>query len=401
MYRTLLLLAPAVCLLSQPSHGAEWKFDPTVQLKAGYNDNINLTPDNEVDSTEITLTPSAQFGVETPRSGLSGVARFDFRRFPQESNLDDNNARLGIRSFYAMDRSRVGLDADLIKDTTLDSQLDETGLVLDRTDRLERSLSPNFTWMFGERSRLEASYTLRDVNYDDSADGFSDFTSHSGQLSLVRTLSERTSASITAGHRFTDSSNNIESLFSYLQGGASIRFSETLSVSLSAGIRRTETRFPEVIPIFFGPFFLGTVDTGRTTERSEWGSVFGASIDKQFERGQATLSTSRNVDNTVSGIQVEVFQVNGRYLRHFSPTLSGALDLGWYDSQSTDAGSRAFNRRYWTVEPHLDWDFAQFWRLSATYRLREQEFESSGDNATQNSAYLTLTYRWPRIAISR
>jgi hypothetical protein len=43
----------------------------------------------------------------------------------------------------------------------------------------------------------------------------------------------------------------------------------------------------------------------------------------------------------------------------------------------------------------------KFWSLSGSYRYRKQTFNDIKDDATQNAAYLTLTYRWPRIAVSR
>ena len=100
---------------------AEWKIDPTIQFRAGYNDNITLSIDDEASSAEATLSPSAVFSVETPESGLSGNLRFDFRRFEDDSNLDDNNVRFLTSSYHRMERSELGLDVDFIKDTTLDS----------------------------------------------------------------------------------------------------------------------------------------------------------------------------------------------------------------------------------------------------------------------------------------
>ena len=104
----LLLLSASV------AHSAEWKVEPTVGFKAGYNDNIRLTIDDEISSAEATLSPSAVFSVETPESGLSGDLRFDFKRFEEESDFNEDNVRFNMNSFHRMERSQVGLKASII-----------------------------------------------------------------------------------------------------------------------------------------------------------------------------------------------------------------------------------------------------------------------------------------------
>jgi len=105
---TILLLAACAAAVD----AAEWKIDPTIQFRAGYNDNIRMDIDDETSSAEARLSPSAIFSVETPESGLFGDLRFDFRRFKDDSNLDDNNVRFLTSSYHRMERSELGLDLD-------------------------------------------------------------------------------------------------------------------------------------------------------------------------------------------------------------------------------------------------------------------------------------------------
>ena len=88
-------------------------------------------------------------------------------------------------------------------------------------------------------------------------------------------------------------------------------------------------------------------------------------------------------------------------LYRFSETLSGDLNLEFYKSETNNNARNDLNRNYYQVEPKFNWDFRQFWRISGSYRYRKQTFDNTGDDATQNAAYLTLTYQWPRIAVSR
>ena len=386
---------PAVC------SAAEWKIDPTIRLRTGYNDNIRINIDNELSSSEVTLIPSAVFSVKTPRSGLSGNLRFDFRRFLEEDNLNDNNVRFEVDSFYKMERSEVGFDVDLIRDTTLDSQLEETGLVFDRVNRLLKRANPTWTYNLSDRTSLETGYTFTDVDYEKADTGFVDYTSHNAQLSLKRVINERTFATVTLGSSLTDNDNDVRSIYSYLQGGANYQFNDTFSGSLFVGVRRTTSEFKQQIPIFAGGAFVGFAPISNNIENTNWGGVFNGSLTKRFERGSTSISVSRDITNTISGVLFEVTRLNWTNNYKFSETLSADLNIALYSSKDDSDLATSEDREYYDVNPRLNWDIAQFWRISASYRYRNQTFDRSNRDATQNVANLTLTYRWPRIAVSR
>ena len=395
---TLLLAACAASV-----DAAEWKIDPTIRFRAGYNDNIRMSIDDEISSAEATLSPSALFSVATPESGLSGDLRFDFRRFEDDSNLDDNNVRFLTSSYHRMERSELGLDVDFIKDTTLDSQLENTGLVFDRVTRYRINVGPNWTYNLDERTNARFSYKYSDVRYNNTDTGFVNFHVNSGQASLQRTLNERAVASITLSYNQTSNDNQVDTNNTNLQGGGSYRFSETLSASLFAGVRSTEADFSQTtqIPIFSGDTIIGFVPLNENVSRSDWGYTFSGSLTKDFLRGQTGVSASRDVSFDVNGIPIEVTRLNWNNLYRFSETLSGNLDLDFYRSETSNNARNNLNRDYYTLEPKFNWDFRQFWTISGSYRYRKQTFDNTGDDATQNAAYLTLIYQWPRIAVSR
>jgi len=395
----LLLLAGSTSSL----FAAEWKIDPTISLRAGYNDNITLRTNDEVSSPEAVLSPSARFSVETPTSGASGILRFDFKRYTEESDLNDNNVRFLTETFHQMERSRIGLDLDFIKDTTLDSQLEDTGLVFDRVNRKSFLASPNWSYSFNPRTSVQASYSYNKVNYDNTKDtAFVNFTVNSGQLSLNRVLSERSTGSLTLYRTRSDNDNDVTSTNSGVQAGADYRFSETLSVSAFAGYRYTQVDFSQtsLIPIFSGPILIGFQPVSSDTSRSDSGSTFSASVTKSFLRGETTLSASRDISNDINGTPIEVNRLSSLNHYNFSETFSGDLNLEYYKSNVSDISNNS-DRKYLQAEPRINWQFQRFWRLSGSYRYRKQTFDNSGDDAVQNAAYLTLTYLWPRIAVSR
>ncbi len=385
------------------THAAEWKIDPRVELRAGYNDNIRLNVDDELSSPEIILNPATLFSYETPTSGVSGDLEFRVRRYTDESDLNDEIGRLGIASFRQLERSRLGFNADVIKDTTLDSQLEETGVVFDRVDRWRAGLNPTWEYSLGERTSMELGYTYTTVNYDNNSDSnFADYTSHSGQFGLSRVLSERATGRISASYQFTDNDANIESTYSALQGGADYRFSETLTGSLFAGIRRSEVKATSntFIPVLDENNNIIFVPVSDGTQDDDLGYIFSATLQKDFLRGNTSFTARRDISNNVSGIPLQVTRVGWNSLYRFTEILSGELNLGYFETETANGvGNR--DRNYILVQPTFNWAFRQFWTLSGSYRYRKQTFDASNDDAVQNAAYLTLRYDWPRIAISR
>lgn len=400
--KTLTVMLLTACAAG--AEAAEWKIDPTLEFNAGYNDNVRQTIDDKTSSAEATFSPSSKFSVETAESGLSGDLRFDFRRFEEDSDLDDNNVRLLINSFHRMERSEIGLDAGLIKDTTLDSQLENTGLIFNRETRYSVYAGPNWAYKLNERTTASFSYKYRDVQYDNTGEnGFVDFNTHSGQASLNRIVNERATASVILSYSKNDNDNDVKTNNTNLQTGGSYQISETLSTSMFAGVRHTEADFSQdsLIPIFSGDTIIGFVPLTQDVSRSDWGYTFNGSLSKAFLRGQTSLSASRDISNDANGIPIEVTRANWSNLYRFTEILSVNLNIGISNSQSGNSAGTKLSRDYYTIEPGFNWNLEKFWSISGSYRYRKQTFDNTSDDATQNAAYLTLTYQWPRIAVSR
>ncbi len=394
-----LLLVSVTSLAS----AAEWKIDPTVKLKVGYNDNIRMGADDELSSPVVILSPSATFSVATPRSGTRGDLRVNFRRFTEESDLDDDNIYFRTHTYHRLERSTLGLDADFVRDTTLDSQLDDTGVVLGRVKRHRYNLGPSWTWNYDERTNLLFGYDYSNVKYEGgSSSGFVDFHTNTFRTSMQHALNERTTVSTTLSYRRTSNDNKVDTTNTNLQAGGSYRFSETLSANLFGGLRHTRAEFSQnsQVPIFDGDTIIGFRPVRSDESQSDWGYTFSGGVDKSFLRGRSSLSASRSINNSINGVPIEVTRAGLKNLYRFSETWSTELNLAAYRSQ-TSADARNGNRKYYQVEPKVNWQFRQFWRLSGSYRYRKQTFDNTGDDATQNVAYLTLTYLWPRIAVSR
>ncbi|HHH44241.1 MAG TPA: hypothetical protein ENK49_08895, partial [Gammaproteobacteria bacterium] len=387
-----LLILP---LLSTGSaHSAEWKIEPAVAVRAGYNDNLRLNIDDEISTVETALSPSTVFSVTTPESGLSGGLLFNFRRFEKDSNLDENNVTFDMNAFHRMERSQVGLNASIVKDSTLDSQLEDTGVVFDRVRRVQISGGPNWTYGITERTQASLGYGYTDVRYLNADEtGFTDFTAHNFQAGLSRIISERTTTSITLLHTRNDNDNGVKSNTTNLQGGLSYQFSETLSASISAGVRRTETDASRntLVPIFAGDTIIGFVPLAQDVSNSSSGYTFNGNMRKKFLRGETGLTASRNISNSTNGVPIEVTRLGWNNEYRFTELLSASLSVSLYSSKTDSSVTSSLNRDYYEIRPGVSWRLREFWDISASYNYKKQTFDNTSDDAVQNAAYLTLS----------
>ncbi len=187
-----------------------------------------------------------------------------------------------------------------------------------------------------------------------------------------------------------------------MQAGANYQFSETLSGSIFAGIRRSEIKATRntFIRVLDENNNLILVPVSSGTQDDDFGYTFSGTVQRSFVRGDISLSATRDIRSTVSGIPLQVTRLGWDNLYRFTEILSGELKLSYYQSEAAN-GVGSQDRNYYQVEPRFSWRLREFWTLSGSYSYRKQTYDASNDDAVQNAAYLTLRYDWPRIAVSR
>lgn len=420
---TLLLLLGAAAL---PLSAAEWAFEPGVEGRYRYDDNLRLQRQDEVDVHEGALRAWADFSRRTARSELTGVLEVTERRF-DEDGLDTTDGRFDLLSFYNLSpRQRVSLDFNLIKDTTLDSLLEETGIVFDRTDRTRATLTPGWQYSWDEKTQLSASLGLTDVDYDDEGarTGLGDYRNYSLNLSATRNFTPQTRIILAAGaSRFERDDDTIESDNQQLTLGVEHQYSARINLSGSLGARRTETTLRQgafVCPAgfdrtdFFEFLFTGApcidrstgatsnlVQTTFTRDSGSTGFVGNFNAGYDLERGRLSLNASRSVQpNAFSGTTVTDSLV-AAFEHRFSERLQADIRVQWTRSEDSSDNDLRLDQSFIRVTPGLRWRLTRDWSFRASYRYTEQSRENTDEDATGNAVTLSLSYQWQKMAVSR
>ena len=129
--------------------------------------------------------------------------------------------------------------------------------------------------------------------------------------------------------------------------------------------------------------------------------MFNADLRYELETGDLSAQASRSITPYTNGglILNERFGLMARH--RFSSRLQATLALDWYRSQNTSDFSANLDRTTTSLRPALLWKLDRDWSLSGGYRYFRQEYEGRIRAANSNAVDLTLSYNWPRYAISR
>ena len=394
-------------LAASPSEAAEWSMEPSVDLRTEYNDNINFTSAPHPSVWGVILSPDVKFSGTTEAFNVTGGLRFNFNRYFGEQGLDTNDHILILRSSYKGERDVLGFNVESVEDSTLVSELSDTGVVLARDQRHRLSANPSWSRSLTERTTFTASYTYTDVNYANNvATGLIDYRDQTATVGLSYRPGERDLATLTGYYDRYETSPGMFRANTYgIEVGYDRAFSETLHGSLAVGTRTTRgTSTTQALvcdgPILAGICFGNVTTIQSVTKTNSTGYIFAANVDKQWETAKLSGSLSRAISPSGVGTLVQTDHLGVTWTRQWSPTVSSSVAAGMYRSQYGQ-NVTGNNNNYYAIEPGVSWRLTEWWTLSGGYSYRSAKYEGSQAHTSANIAYLVLSYAWPKLSWSR
>lgn len=398
------ILCVGLAFAALPAWCAEWSAEPSVTLREEYNDNFLLTtlPHNAVWGT--ILTPSLKLSRRSEVSETSVSARLNFNRYAGERDLDRNDQYYKLNSSYKSERNIWAGDFSYTRDSTLFSELDETGIVQTRAQRNRLSLAPSWTRMLSERNSLRLGYQIDRVSYDSNSAGLIDYRNQSVDAGWLHQFSPKdlvTLALFYSTFQTANDSNKANTIG--LQGGLTHDFSETMQGSIVLGVRSIKstvkglsTQLVEILPGFFLPVLVP--QTLNTTDRA---TVLNARLEKRFETVTINGSVSREQSPTGNGSLVETDRLRIGVSRRVTENLTASANGNVYHSRYIGNAVNAADRKYYELALNLNWRMTERWRVESGYRYARLEYQSSGTAPDSNLVFASIRYDWPIISIAR
>jgi len=403
---------------------AEWSAKPRVTLRTGYNDNIRMTTQTHDPVWETILSPALKLGVLTQSSGLTGDAGFAVRRFVGGSGresgklLNREDYHLNTNAYRNTPLSRINADLNYTRDSTLDSELDQTGHVTDnRATRDKLTLEPSWSRLLSELTRLNLSYQYNTIKYTDDP-GIADLVGykyHVASASLVHQFSPRLQGTLSAGYSSYRPDTDFNSDTLSLQAGLSRNFTQTLVASFLIGQRQSASdsfvgtgfcigALPGAsYPTCTGGIAVPTGSANTTVETTS--AVYSASITKTLETGSLGASLSRSSSPSSLGELLDATRLTLTGSHDLTETLHTYLNINYTENETivnrvglttTNQGKETFLR----VTPGVAWHWRREWILAGEYRYVNNEDPVAG-TATRNALYVSLTYQPPKRYLSR
>jgi hypothetical protein len=366
------LIAFAAALAPGFAIAAEWSMTPTVSSSVDAETNRSL---NSIGggSQSTALSCSAQFQRATDVTQLTLAPHASWQRIAGaiDGNVTDEGLSAGFS--WAHERSKFSASMSAADDSTLSSELTETGILNTNTDRRTAQASASESVALSEHRSLifQASYVDASYHGPNAAvlTLLQGYRYPSGSVGESFVLSERSTVSVTAftGKLLTRIREN-DSQQSGAQVEVSHPISETTGFSASVG---------------------ATVQSyGGARQTSEIASL---NLSHSWEKGGIALAYSRGLEPLGIGVLAQRQQLTLSLSRVWTSRLSSQLAVLWTREDTLLSGNQ--QRSYGSFTGSLVWQAAE--TISVRGDIGEsQAFGSVAGTPSGKNWRTSLTLTW-------
>ncbi len=368
-------------LLPAAAAKAQWNLEALFLQDFFFDDNVTFTDEDEESSLGTRTRPALRLTGETPNSLFVFDAEYTHNRFFSEESLDSNDQRGEFDYQWQGARLGLGLNGEVVNNTTRDSELTDSGRVAQSVRRISWFGAPSFSYLTGPTSRLEGVVSARRVTFGN--DGFDDFTAYNGRFSYIRTLTPRDEVGLvfSAGHFDSEDREDTEAENYTLSASWARRPNSRFEATIDVGLRLSNSRFDDT----------DNNNNNRDSETDVGFNVEGE-VDWRLDRGTitATLLNAAQPSSTGALRQRSAFQTlfSYRLARKVYATFGGIVEY----SEEVDAANDDDDKRiFFSAQPGLRYNITETLQLSGSYRFRGQD-RNNDDFTTSNAVFLTLTF---------
>ena len=346
-----------------------------MSLIAEYNDNKRLTtlPHDSVLGTKLDI--KGKLGVETERAKINIIPRVRFSKYSGEENLDSNDYFLDLRSLLTTEKMYWYLNGKYVRDTSLVSELEDTGLVQTRKKREKVLLNPSFIYEFSERTNLNAAISFQQVEYTDA--GLIGLVNYNFKTIDIAVLTE-------TGDK---GELNIALNVSRLKAADVYNQSDHVGLSIMHKRSLTDSMKGEVL---FGvresDFYLGK-------DGDKKGILFKLGINKEYEQAQLRAELSRTINPIGYGSMVQKDRFFIKVTRSMTDKLQALAKLSLLKQKGLEKSAINEDRRYNQFDVRLHWQVTDGWSMRGGYRYRYNESDRLLNAADSNAFVFEFIYR--------
>jgi len=378
---TSVLGTASLCLAVPAALAAEWSAEGRMTADLEHHSNLQLEATDPLNVTGALIGLTGTLGLRTESQEFTALPRMLLRRYDGAENLDANDYSLLMNYNLGGDSTRWHLDGTVANESTLTTELEDTGLVDVQKRRESIALNGAVDWAATERDVVTLQAGDQSDHYIDAASsGLIDYDYAGAMLAFNHSIDERTSfgARVSGGSmhpaELVPVSHDVAARLTFMR-----QFSPAYRLNLEAGVSRADSQ---------GLADDGTVyllDLVRTGLLTDWS--FSASREV-VPSGAGSLTRREEGGFTIS--------------RRLAPLWHVALSLRHLLSEELQGSQRGSERNYDRAELSCEWRLAEYWSLSGAVSYATQSYNHDPAPTTDDLTYgIGLIWTPPRKAMSR
>jgi hypothetical protein len=360
-----------VAVLPSLASAAEWKVAPQLSLTADSDTNRRLeNPPRPSDAAVLggLLAITRQTEISTFALNPRGSAS----RYSGDDVLDSDD--WGVDTLYRRTGERVTFDVQggMSDDSTLTTELGETGFVETNTRRHALQASTSLSHYLGSRHMLRYQVGMSDIDYDRTlGTGLVGYRYPSIDVLYAATMSPRLDLTLTANAaRLEVPLTHVQTDTRGAQLGFRFRVTERFDLEARAGRTHTQAR-----------------------GRSDVSQSYFAQASWQDERSNLALTLSQDVQPSGNGILVHADDLRLAYAFKLTERLT--LDASARASlrEDTEVDLRRYEYRYGAAALALSWKLDESWTAGVSGSYVRQEYELFHSDADGNRVGFNVAWR--------
>ncbi len=372
----LLCAAFAFMTVVELARAAEMSLRMSLRLGEGYNDNVRLVSDSHPNVTITTIAPAVEVKAHTETVTAVAKAQASINRYRGDSDLNATDLAIEASMAKLYERGQIGIRTEYVRDSTLASELSQTGVVQENRQRARASVNPSWTTQLSERASVQLGYDFAQIKYEDAAGtGLTDYQTESPYGVFSYRLSERSSIQALTG-------------MSQLRraGGGSVRniYAQTL----------LESQLTEVLKAKVGVGLSRIRSNSTLAKDAESGWLAQASIERSFLTSTLAVGLERENNPTGSGELTQTDRLSALWTEKLSPRFSYALGAAAYRNQPIFATSAIASDTYYRLNGNVTYLVTEDWSIEADIAHAHQR-PDQGESVQANSFFLSTRYSLP------
>lgn len=372
-------------------HAGETTLSPVLSLGARYDNNVLFSRTDPIDDYSSVVHPSLGLNYKTERIDLGLGADIEFVNYLDQTELDNAKQayNLDVNSQLS-ERLKGQVNARYIRDTLLDSELEETGLVFNQENRERFNAGGGVRYSLSPRSVLGAFYDFRHTDYEEETRA--DRNEHSVRLIFSRYFNEGLdSLTVSPRYRYIPSPQYKDS------DGNTIKGSEVHNVSLNLGWTHKSSEVGTIRLFLGGRYTEERPDDGDSEKRDSSGVVADISYTITDEISNFRIGYRRNINYDADNDLREVDRFYAYYNYSLTERSKAGIDTNIYLTRAENQDSAEENTRYLDIKPKISYSLTERHSLELVYRYSMQYDEDEEDTSVDRSQILlTVVLRFPQ-----